>query len=144
VASYRLIMGISKDKIFIAISNRNKIEVVYIDAEGISTTRIIRPYHIFTWNRKIYFMGFCEYDNDIRTFRISRIRHFGILKETFDDKVLNFVKYDAQGYFKFFGNRYPVKKLNLKNSSVLDRKGQVKCPLPDPKRIMQTDRDIEL
>lgn len=129
-------MATTLENILSAIAKRTKIEMNYIDREGVRTTRAIHPYHAFKWNRKHYFMGFCEYDNDIRTFRISRIRRFKALDEKFDDKILSFSQYKKLGHFQAFGNRYRTSILKPTSN------GPVHSPLPQPKKLYKTSSPL--
>lgn len=136
-------MATTLENILSAITKRTKIEMDYIDGEGVRTTRAIHPYHAFKWNRKNYFMGFCKYDNDIRTFRISRIRRFKALDEKFDDKILSFSQYNKIGHFQAFGNRYRISILKpTSNGPVHRRKRDTPRPLPQPNKLYKTSSPL--
>lgn len=133
-------MSISKDKVLFAISRRKKIEIDYVDSEGTRTKRILHPHHVFTWHRKKYFLAYCEYDHDIRNFRISRIKRLKILKDSFKEKIPSFTYYKSNGYFNVFGKRYPVERL-LPNEKADEAniKSNVPCPLTPPKNIYKSE-----
>ena len=97
-------------KILDATTQKTKIKIDYVDSEGERTTRIIRPYHVFKWHSNTYFMGFCEFDNDTRTFKISRIRRLEVLNNRFSDKILSLREYEALGHFPYF-RHYPIREL---------------------------------
>lgn len=135
-------MSISREKILTAISKRRKILIKYIDAQGSVTNRKINPYHGFKRKHKLYFMGFCHHDNDLRTFSISRIKGFKILDESFNDDIKTLNQYKAQGYFYVFGTRYPITNLlpiTQKDNKQYDPERKV--PIAKPKQIYQTSQD---
>jgi len=133
-------MGIPKDKIFLAISKRKKIEIDYVDSEGTKTKRILHPHHVFKWNRRIYFLAYCEYDQDIRNFRTSRVKRFQILKDSFKEKIPSFTYYKSNGNFNVFEKRYHVRRLVPDGEAdKVKIEGNVECPLPPPKNVYKSE-----
>lgn len=130
---------IGKQKIFDAIAKRKKIRIEYSDREGVKTTRIIHPYHLFRWNRKIYFIGFCEYDKDIRNFRISRIKGLHTTSDNFRGPIHEFDYYKSKGHFCVFSGRYNIKKMYDSREDQLNNVTQATCPLPPPQKVIRAD-----
>ena len=58
-----------------AISKSDKIEIIYDDIDGGSSSRVIHPLHFFEYKREYYITAFCELRNDIRHFELSRIKN---------------------------------------------------------------------
>lgn len=61
-----------------------KIRIIYESAKQELNIRIVHPYYIFQYKGSMYFAGFCEYRNEMRDFKISRIKEYRILDEIFD------------------------------------------------------------
>ena len=66
-----------------AILKCNVIEIDYINAQNKRTTRIIEPLRLHFKYQAWYLWGWCRERGDFRTFRISRIKHVGVLDEKF-------------------------------------------------------------
>ena len=56
-----------------AIDSRTRLEVIYGDAEGSQTTRIIRPLGLWFWGKVWTLVTWCELRNGFRVFRADRI-----------------------------------------------------------------------
>ncbi len=67
------------------ISNR-KIKILYKSAKRDASLRVVHPYYIFQYKGSMYFAGFCEYRQEMRDFKISRIKEYEILEEKFEKK----------------------------------------------------------
>lgn len=86
----------SLSAIQLAIINFQLVQIGYEDKEAIPTERIIEPLAIYSMEEKWIVIAWCRFRGDFRSFRLDRILHFQILKETFEDK-----KFDMGQYFAF-------------------------------------------
>lgn len=67
-----------------AIRNKLKVRIVYHSfARDEDTTRTIHPYELMINDGALSVVAFCELRNDIRDFRVSRIKSLSLLEETF-------------------------------------------------------------
>jgi len=69
-----------------AVVARRKLELAYANADGVATTRIVRPLGIFFWGRTWTLAAWCELRKDFRNFRLDRVAASTILKDTFEDE----------------------------------------------------------
>lgn len=67
-----------------AIISSRKIKILYKSARRKASSRVVQPYYIFQYKGSMYFTGFCEYRQNMRDFKISRIEEYGILEEKFE------------------------------------------------------------
>ncbi len=82
-------------EIQLAITNFNFVEINYQKANDPNTSfRKIEPCAMYSTNNKWILIAWCHLRNDLRAFRIDRIKHFKILSTTFDDR-----KFSIQEYF---------------------------------------------
>ncbi len=79
-----------------SIISSQKIKILYKSTKREAIFRVVHPYYIFQYKGSMYFAGFCEYRQEIRDFKISRIKKYEILKEKFQ-KNNNF---DVKDYMK--------------------------------------------
>lgn len=82
-------------EIQLAITSFNFIEIYYqkVHEEAVSF-RKIEPCALYSTNHKWILIAWCHLRNDLRAFRVDRIRNFKILPETFEDR-----KFSIQEYF---------------------------------------------
>jgi proteasome accessory factor B len=67
-----------------AIRNKFKVRIIYHSfGQDKDTTRIIHPYELLINDGALNVVGFCELRNDIRDFRVSRIKAITSLEESF-------------------------------------------------------------
>ncbi|MCG8452799.1 MAG: YafY family transcriptional regulator [Spirochaetales bacterium] len=66
-----------------AIQKSQRLSFTYSDSHGRTSQRIIEPTQLVLKDRHWYCQGYCLKRKDYRLFRLSRIRHFHILKEHF-------------------------------------------------------------
>ncbi len=66
-----------------AIHDLKKVEMVYINYGNNKTSRLFCPYKIFTKNNSNYIVGYCELRDEIRIFRLSRIREIRVTDADF-------------------------------------------------------------
>ena len=67
-----------------AIDGRQRLRIVYADADEEVTRRVVRPLGLFFWGRIWTVAAWCELRGDHRTFRVDRIREAERLQERFD------------------------------------------------------------
>lgn len=67
-----------------AILTQQKIKMTYFSLSSGAKERIVRPYAIFMHKGFWYFIGFCELREEIREFKLTRIKEISLLKEKFD------------------------------------------------------------
>lgn len=73
-----------EERLHDAIRNKIKARIIYHSYAGDEDTiRIIHPYELFINDGALSVVGFCELRNDIRDFRVSRIRAITLLDDTF-------------------------------------------------------------
>lgn len=59
-----------------AADKRQRIQIIYTDANNQETTRPVRPLGLWFWGGGWTFVGWCELREDFRMFRIDRISNF--------------------------------------------------------------------
>lgn len=69
-----------------AILNRNPIKFQYVNGNGESTERIIEPYKIIFKSLSWYVYGFCTLKNEMRIFKVTRIKNIKVCDEQFELK----------------------------------------------------------
>jgi len=69
-----------------AVVARRKLELSYANADGVATTRIVRPLGIFFWGRTWTLAAWCDLRRDFRNFRLDRVAAAAILADTFEDE----------------------------------------------------------
>ncbi|WP_040213429.1 helix-turn-helix transcriptional regulator [Clostridium polynesiense] len=98
-----------------SIENRNAVEFLYIDINGVSTQRIIEPLSIILKVSSWYLYGYCRVREDFRLFKLSRIRELIKLEERFQPKNIP----ESIDFYK--DTREKVKILLKFNSKALSR-----------------------
>lgn len=77
-----------------SIITNKKIELKYEGVDGNVTERTICPYGLYQYDGSMYFVGFCHLRNDIRQFKLSRIKEYKCIDEKFEkSKDFNLEKY---------------------------------------------------
>lgn len=71
-----------------AILNRNPIKFQYINGSGECSERIIEPYKIIFKSLSWYVYGFCTLKNEMRIFKVTRIKDITVCEGTFEVKEL--------------------------------------------------------
>jgi predicted DNA-binding transcriptional regulator YafY len=69
-----------------AVVARRKLELSYANADGVATSRTVRPLGIFFWGRTWTLAAWCELRRDFRNFRLDRVASATILDEAFEDE----------------------------------------------------------
>lgn len=81
-------------KITEAVLSMHTIEAVYhTQSRNATTKRKIDPYFLIPRNNRLYVIGYCHKNKDIRTFRLNRFHNVEILAETFTRDNINLEKY---------------------------------------------------
>ena len=84
-------------EIQLAITNFNFVEINYQKADDPTISfRKIEPCAMYSTNHKWILIAFCHLRNDMRAFRIDRIKHYKILPETFEDRNFSFQEHFAK------------------------------------------------
>ena len=84
------------------IINNRKVRIKYMDSKGCCTERIVQPYKLYTYYGSNYFIGKCEERNELRQFKLVRIKNIELLEERFikDDFDINEYLKNSIGLFK--------------------------------------------
>lgn len=93
-----------------AIIESRRMNLIYDSINSGVTERLIDPYFIVFRGRAFYFVGFCHRNNNIRTFRLDRIKALDTTDHTFvraDD-------IDAATYFEGSWEVYSGKRVTVK------------------------------
>lgn len=73
-----------EEKLHNAIQNKRKVKITYRSFKSDEdTVRVIHPYELFINDGALCVVGFCELRDDIRDFRVSRIRTLTLLEDAF-------------------------------------------------------------
>ena len=84
-------------ELYAALREHHKVNISYITANGDFSHRIILPLELTLQNGSWYLKAYCEVRNDIRLFKLTRIRKMEVLPITFlMDIPLDEVKDDSQ------------------------------------------------
>lgn len=84
------------------ILNNRKLRIKYMDSKGCCTERIVQPYKLYTYYGSNYFIGKCEERNELRQFKLVRIKNIELLEDRFikDDFDINEYLKNSIGLFK--------------------------------------------
>lgn len=77
------------------IINNRKIKIQYMNSRGNITERVIHPYGLYTYYGANYFIGKCEKRDELRQFKLVRIKDIKLLKDKFEKE-----KFDLANYLK--------------------------------------------
>jgi len=87
-----------------AIQKTYKVNITYYSlSKNQISRRILHPYQVYVYRGANYVVGFCEKNNDIRDFKVARIKKIELIKTTFVKKeTFSFEAYiqDTFGIFK--------------------------------------------
>lgn len=86
-----------------SIITSKKIELKYEGVDGNATERKICPYGLYQYDGAMYFVGLCQLRNDIRQFKLSRIKDYKCLDEKFE-------KYSEFNLEKYLENTFGIYK----------------------------------
>ncbi|HEX9062499.1 MAG TPA: WYL domain-containing protein [Clostridia bacterium] len=78
-----------------AIVSKNKVWMNYVSLNG-ERERVIRPYAFYYYKGDSYFAAFCENRNEVRDFKLSRVKAYKVLKEVFEASD----DFDLKGFMK--------------------------------------------
>lgn len=69
-----------------AIAQRYYVEIDYTRADGIQSTRRIKPIGLFFWGYAWTLTAWCELRNEFRNFRLDRIQQFQLTDQVFEEQ----------------------------------------------------------
>ncbi|MCT4594814.1 MAG: WYL domain-containing protein [Anaeromicrobium sp.] len=73
---------------------QRKMKMKYYSLNSGVSERIVRPYAVYKFKGHIYFIAYCEKNEEVRDFKMVRIEEYKILEEKFEkDKNFNFQDY---------------------------------------------------
>ncbi len=94
-----------EERLQTAIRHKTKVRIIYHSFGGDEDTiRIIHPYELMINDGALSVVGFCELRNDIRDFRVSRIKAITPLEETFIIPSDYFLKKARSKFIHLSGN----------------------------------------
>jgi predicted DNA-binding transcriptional regulator YafY len=70
----------------LAIEQRRRIRLTYEDAEGVGTTRTMRPLALFSAAAGRRLVAWCEMRCDFRVFRLDRVRTLRVCRDVFPEE----------------------------------------------------------
>lgn len=65
------------------VEKHQKIKMTYVGLDNIEKTRTVHPYKLYIYNSAWYMIAWDELSNDIKYFKINRMKSFEILNDTF-------------------------------------------------------------
>lgn len=94
-----------EDQLQTAIRNKKKVRIIYrrFGADE-DTSRIIHPYELLINDGALNVVGFCELRNELRDFRVSRIKAITPLEDTFTVPEEYFLKQARNKFIHLSGN----------------------------------------
>ena len=99
-----------------AIDNRNKVKIDYYSySSDESTTRIIHPYGMLMLDSYLCVEGYCELRDDVRRFRVSRIRNIKVLDKHYSEDIPEETR---QGFLSLVGNEKEYLELVFTGESI--------------------------
>lgn len=75
------------------LSNRTIEAVYHTQSRNITTKRKIDPYFLVPRNNRLYIIGYCHNQKDIRTFRLNRFQNIDVLSQKFVRDHISLEKY---------------------------------------------------
>lgn len=91
------------------IINNRKVRIKYINSNGKESERTVLPYGLFTYYGSNYFVGKCEEKNELRQFKLVRIKEISLLKEEFIKE-----KFSIENYLENTIGLYNGDKMDIK------------------------------
>lgn len=72
----------------------HKVAIEYFSISSGVSSRVIHPYGLYTYKNANYVVAFCEKRNEIRDFKLCRIRKYEVIKEKFEkDRAFQWERY---------------------------------------------------
>ncbi|MGV8983548.1 helix-turn-helix transcriptional regulator [Clostridium sp.] len=99
------------DEIYAAIISCYEIEITYLDNKGSITERRIRPHKYLRYKGEYYLVATCLLKNEIRYFKIVRIKSYFITKDKFERniEIEDILRRDRENSLGIFhGNTYAL------------------------------------
>ena len=94
-----------------AIENHNLIQFNYIDYSANKTIRIVEPYSLVLKNQSWYLHAWCQIRQDLRVFKLSRIRELKVLEQKFEIREIEFDSLDLDTEWKNSGETVALQLL---------------------------------
>lgn len=70
-----------------AIDKKQRVDVVYFSlSQNAQSQRVIHPYKIYIYKGAYYVAAFCEKRQEIRDFKLSRIRHYKVIEGSIENE----------------------------------------------------------
>ncbi len=91
------------------IINSKKIRIIYTNSKGEGSERVIHPYKLYTYYGSNYFVGFCEDKQELRQFKLVRIKNIDLLNQKFDKPDFDLKEYLSQTIGIFKDKSYDIK-----------------------------------
>lgn len=91
------------------IINCKKIRITYTNSKGEDSIRVIHPYKLYTYYGSNYFVGFCEEKQELRQFKLVRIKCIKLLNERFDKLDFDLKEYLGKTIGIFKDKSYCIK-----------------------------------
>lgn len=91
------------------ILNNRKVKIEYTNSNGVTSEKVIHPYGLYTYYGSNYFIGKCEKNNDLRQFKLVRIKNITLLKDKFIKDTFNIDDYLKSSIGVFKDNKYEIK-----------------------------------
>ena len=94
-----------------AIENHNLIQFSYIDFSANKTVRIVEPYSLVLKSQSWYLHAWCQIRQDLRVFKLSRIRDLKALEQKFEPRKIEFDRLNLDTEWKYSGKTVTLKLL---------------------------------
>lgn len=103
-----------------SIISKNKIEIEYFSPNSGVSNRIINPYAVISYKNSLYVVAYCEKKNELRDFKLSRIREYDILEDKFKFKeCFSLKEYLKDNFGIYRDGKFQVKLLIYKPMSYI-------------------------
>ena len=94
-----------------AIENHNLIQFNYIDYGSNKTIRTVEPYSLVLKSQNWYLHAWCQIRQDLRIFKLSRIRELKVLEQKFEIREIEFDSLDLDTEWKNSGETVALQLL---------------------------------
>lgn len=94
-----------------AIENHNLIQFNYIDYSANKTIRVVEPYSLVLKSQSWYLHAWCQIRQDLRVFKLSRIRELTALKQKFVPRKIEFDHLNFDTEWKYTGKTVTLQLL---------------------------------
>lgn len=99
------------NKLYKCILDKTKVQIYYFSLNGNQTSnRILHPYKLYAYDGSNYVTGYCEKRNEIRDFKVSRIKKLDVIRENFKyDESFSFDEFIKDSFGIYKGKVFDVK-----------------------------------